>query len=95
MVESLQERWITEVCFLGKKYKKFVLEGCREKIDFLIPICNSAVFVSTFLKRQGGAAGGLGVGGGGGDNWKGSAKERELCPVFQILFVTLTVCVFS
>lgn len=61
VLESLWERWIAEVCFLGKNYKKFVLEGCREKIDFLIPICNSAVFVSTFLKRQGGAAGGGGV----------------------------------
>ena len=36
-------RWIVEVGSLGKKYKKFVLEGQWKKIDFLIHICDSAV----------------------------------------------------
>lgn len=42
--------------FLARSVRSLSLRVGGEKTDFLIPICNSAVFVSTLLKRQWGAA---------------------------------------
>lgn len=68
--------WLESASLAGSLFKTFLLEGLEEKIDFFlkkIPICNTSVFVSTFVKHTTGSS----TSEKRVDNWKGSETETR------------------